>query len=62
MLRFLDVIAVSMDQALRNWTEENPVGVILLLIAALVVSALLVNTYILKKNKKEEGTSQEDAQ
>lgn len=55
MLRFLDVIAVSFDRILLDMAEDNLVAVIILLVAALLLSAWLVNTRVLKKKKNEQA-------
>ena len=55
MLRFLDVIAVSFDRILLDMAEDNLVAVIILLVAALLLSAWLVNTRVLKKKKHEQA-------
>lgn len=65
VLRFLDVVVPTFDGLVRDLVEDNLVGILLLLIGLLLVCAVLVSVFVIRKNKpkapeKTEGTGGEE--
>lgn len=55
----LDVVVLTLTETLASFVQDEIVLMILLLVFLLVMAVILVNLFVLKKNKKAESPQKE---